>query len=84
MKQIIKQFLRKYTYPTWDGQSSDELADMLVKALKQNDVQKISKEEMLEVELNQDKKELKKVMQVDFYDRVDHDYSLSQDDELNI
>lgn len=29
MKTIIKKFLQKYTNPIWDGQSADELAEML-------------------------------------------------------
>lgn len=38
MKEIIKDFLRKYTYPKWDGQSADEIAGMLVEELKQEEV----------------------------------------------
>ena len=35
MKQVIKRFLQKYTNPVWDGQSADELAEMLEKELNQ-------------------------------------------------
>lgn len=86
-KQIIKAFLQKYTNPVWDGQSVDELAGMLEEALKQNEVNKRGAvnlggindlfSEALEAleKVKIEKKPLKKVMQVDFYNRVDHDYA---------
>ena len=86
-KQIIKDFLTKYTYPKWNGQTSDELSEMLVEALKQNEVKKKGAvklggiddlfSEALETleKVKLEKKPLKKVMQVDFYDRVDEDYA---------
>jgi len=47
---------------------------------KREEMQKIDKEEMLSVEM----KRLRKIASIEFYDRVDNDFSLSQDDELNL
>ena len=95
-KTIIKDFLKKYTVPNWDGQSADELAGMLEEALKQNEVNtreavklggidglfSEALEALEKVKIEKKPLELRKI--TFDYDRVDNDFSLSRDDELNL